>query len=114
METGVGQKEKLEEIQNLFSELEAEKPAEAGAYLQFVQTVLKDGSVSLKNKELIAIALSIDAQCSWCIPYHVKMAIQAGATKGEILEAATVAVLMKGSPALMHMIPLVKALKEFT
>ena len=38
------------------------------------------------------------------------MALQSGATEDEILEAGMVAVLMYGSPALMHMIPLKKAI----
>jgi alkylhydroperoxidase/carboxymuconolactone decarboxylase family protein YurZ len=41
------------------------------------------------------------------------MALDAGATEEEILEAGMVSVLMDGSPALMHLIPLKKAIDEF-
>ena len=38
------------------------------------------------NTELIALALSIAARCEWCISYHVKSALDAGATKKELME----------------------------
>ncbi|NIP24058.1 MAG: carboxymuconolactone decarboxylase family protein, partial [Phycisphaerae bacterium] len=41
-----------------------------------------------------------------CIAAHVKKCIDAGATKEQILEAASVAVMMNGGPAYMH-IPVV-------
>lgn len=46
------------------------------------------------KKELIAIALSVMAQCQWCISFHVSSALRAGAKPEEIREVAWVAVLM--------------------
>jgi len=70
--------------------------------------------LELKTKELIALALGIASGCEWCIVIHTKKALEAGATREEILEAAYVAVLMAGGPAVMHIIPLLKALDEFS
>lgn len=105
---------KLGEIQDLMEKLGKENPKEMGAYGQFIQSVLHESHISLKTKELIAVALSVSSQCDWCIPYHARMALKAGATKEEIMDAGMVAVLMNGSPALMHLIPLLKAVEEFT
>ena len=105
--------DKLQEIQNLMKYLGTEVPENMNAFGSFIQSVQKDGKLSLKVKELISIALSVSSQCEWCIPYHARMALQNGATEDEILEAGMVAVLMSGSPALMHMILLKKALEEF-
>lgn len=105
--------EKLQEIQDLMKYLGEGVPENMNAFGGFIQSVQKDGKLSLKVKELISIALSISSQCEWCIPYHARMALQNGATVDEIMEAAMVAVLMCGSPALMHIIPLKKALDEF-
>ncbi|MHB1709263.1 MAG: carboxymuconolactone decarboxylase family protein [Thermoplasmataceae archaeon] len=105
--------DKLQEIQNLMKYLGSEVPENMNAFGSFIQSVQKDGKLSLKVKELISIALSVSSQCEWCIPYHTRMALQNGATEDEILEAGMVAVLMYGSPALMHMIPLKKAIDEF-
>ncbi|OWP57063.1 MAG: alkylhydroperoxidase [Thermoplasmatales archaeon B_DKE] len=105
--------DKLQEIQDLMKYLGNGIPENMNAFGGFIQSVQKDGKLSLKVKELISIALSISSQCEWCIPYHTRMALQNGATEDEILEAGMVAVLMYGSPALMHMIPLKKAIEEF-
>ena len=105
--------EKLGEIQKIMKYLSTEHGGMAGAYDSFIKSVLKNEKLSLKVKELISIALSISSQCEWCITYHVKMAREAGATEEEIIEAGMVSVLMNGSPALMHLIPVKKALDEF-
>ena len=70
--------------------------------MDFNSAVLSPGKLTTKTKELIALALSLSSTCEWCITYHVKMALESGATEEEILEASYVAVLMAGAPALMH------------
>jgi AhpD family alkylhydroperoxidase len=80
-------------------------------FMDFNKAVMSEGKLSVKTKELIAIALSLAGNCEWCITYHTKMALSNGATEEEILEAAYVAVLMAGSPALMHVQILKEALK---
>lgn len=72
-------------------------------FMEFNRVVLGKGILSVKEKELIAIALSLSSSCEWCITFHVKMALQNGASKKEIVEAAYVSVLMSGAPSLMHM-----------
>lgn len=73
------------------------------AWRRFTEAAHADGSVSRKHKELIAIAISLVKGCERCISYHVRSAIAAGATDDEIKEAAFVAVIMDGGPALAHM-----------
>ena len=60
---------------------------------------LQDG----KNKSLIGVALAISSQCTWCIATHVKTAVDAGASKAEIVDAAMMAVMMGGGPKLMYL-----------
>lgn len=105
--------EKLGEIGSIMKDLNEEVPDPHGQFMSFTQSALKDGALTLKEKELISIALSISKQCEWCITYHTKAALESGASEKEILEAGYVSVLMSGSPALMHMILLRRALKEF-
>lgn len=81
-------------------------------FMEFNQAVLAKGNLSVKVKELIALAISLSSSCEWCITYHVNMASQNGASKEEILEAGYIAVLMSGSPALMHMHVLKEALES--
>lgn len=106
-------KEKLREIKTLIGKLEKDVPTQIKAFTQFMQATEKSTVIDNKSRELINVALSISAQCEWCIALHVKGAVDAGATKEEILEAAMQAVLMHGGPALMYMIPVEDAIEEF-
>lgn len=62
-------------------------------------TVMQDGALSTKIKELMAIALSIAANCEPCVKIHTRRALQHGARKEEIGETIGVAVLLLGGPA---------------
>jgi AhpD family alkylhydroperoxidase len=106
-------KHKLEEVNGVIQELQKELPAQMQAFQKFLSVTEKPSILDSKTKELINIALSICAQCQWCIAFHVKGAYEKGATREEILDAASMAVLMHGGPALMYMIPLMDAVKEF-
>jgi AhpD family alkylhydroperoxidase len=68
--------------------------------------VMKDGALPTKEKELIALAIGVTQRCEPCIRLHVKKCLEAGATKEQVLEAASVAVMMGGGPAYTH-IPVV-------
>ncbi len=70
------------------------------AWRRFTAAAHADGALSHKHKELIAVAASIVKGCERCISYHVRGALAAGATSQEILEAAFVALIMDGGPAL--------------
>lgn len=106
--------EKLQQIKKLIGKLQQTQPDEVKAFLNFMTEVEKEGALSTKEKELVNIGLAVAAQCEWCIALHVKGALDAGASKDEIREAAMQAVLMHGGPALMYMTPLEEALEEFT
>ena len=68
--------------------------------------IMKDGTLGLKEKELIALGIAVTQRCKPCIRLHVQKSLEAGATKEQILEAASVAVMMGGGPAYTH-IPVV-------
>src|SRR5262245_13427455 len=68
----------------------------------FYQTVMKDGALSLREKELIALAIGLALRCTPCINLHVQGCLKAGATRQQIWEAAGVAVMMQGGPTFTH------------
>ena len=65
--------------------------------------IMKDGAISLKTKELIAVSIGVATKCEPCIRLHVKKCLDVGCTKEEIMEAAGVAVMMGGGPAYTHL-----------
>jgi AhpD family alkylhydroperoxidase len=69
------------------------------AFAPFFQALMKEGSLSVKQKELIALGIGVALRCDGCIDAHVEKSLRAGATEEEILEATGVAVMMGGGPA---------------
>jgi len=63
---------------------------------------VEDGALSGKVKELMALAISIVVGCEGCIAYHVQDAIQAGATRSELLETVGVGLFMGGGPGSIY------------
>ena len=59
----------------------------------------KDGRLSKLQKELIAIGISVVVNCESCMEWHIKQALNDGATAEEILEAIDVGIEMGGGPA---------------
>ena len=107
-------KKKLTEIKELIGRLQKESPQQMETFNKFMFAVEKPGAINMKSKALINVALAVAAQCEWCIALHVKEAIDGGAKREEIIDAGMQAVLMHGGPALMYMIPVEKAIDEFT
>ncbi len=106
--------QKLQEIKRLIGKLQQQQPEAIKNFLNFMTSVERSGALDMKQKELINVGLAVAAQCEWCIALHVKGALDAGASKEEIIEAGMQAVLMHGGPALMYMTPLEEALDEFS
>jgi AhpD family alkylhydroperoxidase len=74
---------------------------------------LKDGVLTTKIKELIALGIAVCATCDYCIAIHVKKCFDAGATQEEMAEVLGVAVLMGGGPALTYSTFAMQAIEEF-
>lgn len=74
------------------------------------QAVMKEGALSVREKELIALALGLAGRCGPCINLHVEKCVKAGATREQVLEAAGVAVMMQGGPAFTYVPEVIHAL----
>ncbi|MER2107160.1 MAG: carboxymuconolactone decarboxylase family protein [Solibacillus sp.] len=72
------------------------------AFIAFDQQSLKAGALSVKEKELIAVAVAHTTGCPYCIDLHTKAAKKAEASKEEIAEAILVATALKAGSALAH------------
>jgi len=105
--------ELADEIHEGLEKFSKETPKQAQAFMNFLGATEEKGALDEKQKELISIALSVATHCKWCIAFHVKNALEKGATKEEILEAGWIAVLMGGGPALMYFMLVQKALEDF-
>jgi AhpD family alkylhydroperoxidase len=64
------------------------------------ENALKAGALDRKTKSLMCLAIGIATHCEYCIAARTAQAVQAGATRTELLETAAVGLLMGGSLAL--------------
>lgn len=69
------------------------------SFLELEKKAFTEGSIPRKNKELMALAISIVTKCEPCIEWHVQQAHIAGAADKEIYETIDVAIEMGGGPA---------------
>lgn len=77
-------------------------------------TLRKDGPLSMKTKELIALMLGLQSHCQTCINSHVQGAIKAGVTREELVDALGVAVLMGGGPSSAYAAIVLEAYDQFS
>jgi AhpD family alkylhydroperoxidase len=82
------------------------------AYSVFRKAVYKYGAHIIKIKRLIALACGLQAGCTRCIQGQTKDAVEAGATRDEILEAVSVATVMGGTTVSAETWRVVKVLEE--
>ena len=74
------------------------------AFRAFGQKVFADGALPSRTKQIIAVAVAHVTQCPYCIRGHTDLALKAGASDKEIMEAIWVAAEMRAGGAYAHSI----------
>jgi AhpD family alkylhydroperoxidase len=69
------------------------------AFLDMEKAAFCDGALPKKQKELIAVGISVVINCESCMQWHIEQAAEAGADQREVLEAVEVGIEMGGGPA---------------
>ncbi len=72
------------------------------AFLEMERATYKEGALPKRQKELIAIGISVSINCEACMQWHIDHAARSGATEKEVLEALEVGIEMAGGPATAH------------
>ena len=79
------------------------------AFMGLLGSSYKPGAIDLKTKELMSVAIGAYNRCEYCIVFHVYKALEAGASREEIIEAAMVAVAFGGGPSMAYSVTLLNA-----
>lgn len=79
-------------------------PATDDAFKALSKQVFAEGALTVKMKQLIAVAAAHVTQCPYCIKGHTKAALRHGATPEELMEAIWVAAEMRAGAAFAHSI----------
>lgn len=72
------------------------------AFRAFDKAVFQEGTVSLLNKQLMAVAVALATQCPYCIEIHAREARKAGATDQQLAETALVSAAIRAGGAVTH------------
>ena len=83
-------------------------PQLAEAYNAFTKACFAEGKLDNKQKQLIALAISVFAQDEYCMIYHVKGCLDEGCSEEEIMEAIGVSAAFGGGAAMSQAVTLVQ------
>ena len=67
-------------------------------FAELEEVTFKDGALTTREKELIAVGISIVNSCEPCLEWHVRQALTAGASEDQVVEAIGVAMEMGIGP----------------
>jgi len=103
----------LEHIQKQMQAFGEASPGTMGGFAALHKASTSEGALDAKTKELIALAISVSSRCDGCIAFHTHDALRAGASRAEIIDALSVAVMMAGGPALVYATHVLDAIPQF-
>ncbi len=83
-------------------------PDIARHYNAFTETCFEEGTLTRREKQLIALGISLNSQDEYCIIYHVKGCLDEGCSEEEILEAVGVTAAFGGGAAMSQAVTLVQ------
>ncbi|WP_096202516.1 carboxymuconolactone decarboxylase family protein [Bacillus sp. FJAT-45350] len=104
----------LQEYKEGLGHFTQKMPQIAKKYNAFTEECFAEGKLSQKEKQLIALGISIYSQDEYCIIYHTKGCVDQGCSEEEILETVGVSAAFGGGAAMSQAVTLVQdALSEF-
>lgn len=89
----------IEDRRSAHESLIARKSESYRSFLEMERVTYADGKLNKRYKELIAIGISIVINCESCLQWHIRKALDSGATEDQIMEAIGVGIEMGGGPA---------------
>lgn len=87
-------------------------PKLAESYNAFTKTCFEEGALSQKQKQLIALGISIYSQDEYCIIYHTKGCLDNDCSEDEILETVGITAAFGGGAAMSQAVTLVQQAME--
>lgn len=98
----------LQEYKEGLGQFLQKMPDVAGKFNEFTEACFKEGKLSKKEKQLIALGISVVSQDEYCIIYHTKGCLDEGCSEEEILEALGVTAAFGGGAAMSQAVTLVQ------
>ena len=83
------------------------------AFSSIAQAATAAKALDAKTKELIALGIAVAVRCDDCIAFHVKAAVENGASREEMLETLGMAIYMGAGPSVMYATHALEAYEQF-
>lgn len=93
--------------------LRGDAPEVMRAFSQLAQAATSAKALDAKTKELIALGIAVAVRCDDCIAFHVKAAIERGASREEVSETLGMAIYMGAGPSVMYATHALEAYGQF-
>ncbi len=84
------------------------------AFAGLAQAAVAPKALDGKSKELIALGIAVAIRCDDCIGFHVKAALEQGASREEVLETLGMAIYMGAGPSVMYASHALDAFEQFS
>src|SRR5689334_16813581 len=105
--------EKTTELSAQLRNLRVAAPDVMKSFAAIAQAAVTAKALDAKTKELIALGIAVAVRCDDCIGFHIKAAIEHGASRAEMLETLGMAIYMGAGPSVMYASHALEALTEF-
>jgi AhpD family alkylhydroperoxidase len=105
--------EMTKELSALLRSLRGGAPDVMKAFSGMAQAATAAKALDTKTKELIALGIAVAVRCDDCIAFHVKAAVEHGATRDEIGETLGMAIYMGAGPSVMYASHALEAFTQF-
>ena len=102
MSNSLHYRERTAEVAEQMRKLRQSQPDLLSAFGALGAAGTKEGALTKKTRELIALGIAISCRCDDCIGFHMQSLIKLKVTREEIEEVAGVAVYMSGGPSMMY------------
>jgi AhpD family alkylhydroperoxidase len=94
--------ETLKQLTAQLRVLRGDTPDVMKAFSGIAQAALVEKALDRKTKELIAVGIAVAIRCDDCVGFHVKAALEQGASRQEVVEALGMAIYMGAGPSVMY------------
>ena len=92
----------LQEVKESFSTFSETTPETFAGFGIMAKPAKREGELSEKTKEFIALGIAVATRCDSCIGLHMEHLIRLKATRGEVIEALSMCSYMGGGPSIMY------------
>lgn len=104
----------IEEDLLKFGKIREFQPELGEKFFNYYNEVFKEGALTVREKALIALAVSHTVQCPYCIDAYTSASLESGADEEQMMEAIHVAAAIRAGSSLVHGVQMMNKVKEIS